>query len=82
MELAKNIKQTKLLKYIFLALIGTIILAISSKIKIPFSGVPAKTGSPIKPSNKYNIIVTKPSFQPNMTPTDNTTKVCIVIGTG
>ena len=40
MELAKNIKQTKLLKYIFLALIGTIILAISSKIKIPFYPVP------------------------------------------
>ena len=40
MELAKNIKQTKILKFIFLALIGTIILAISSKIKIPFYPVP------------------------------------------
>jgi len=40
MELTKNIKQTKLLKRIFLALIGTIILAISSKIKIPFYPVP------------------------------------------
>ena len=40
MELAKNIKQTKILKFIFLALIATIILAISSKIKIPFYPVP------------------------------------------
>ena len=40
MELAKNIKQIKILKLIFLALIGTIILAISSKIKIPFYPVP------------------------------------------
>ena len=40
MELAKNIKQTKILKSIFLALIGTILLAISSKIKIPFYPVP------------------------------------------
>ena len=40
MELAKNIKQTKILKFIFLALIGTILLAISSKIKIPFYPVP------------------------------------------
>ena len=44
---------------------------------------PNKEGKFIKNlSNKYNIIVTKPSFQPNMTPIDNTTKVCIVIGTG
>ena len=40
MELVKSLKQTKLLKYIFLALIGSIILAISSKIKIPFYPVP------------------------------------------
>ena len=40
MELVKNIKQTKVLKYIFLALVGTIILAISSKIRIPFYPVP------------------------------------------
>ena len=40
MELVKNIKQTKILKFIFLALIGTILLAISSKIKIPFYPVP------------------------------------------
>ena len=40
MELAKNIKQTKILKFIFLALTGTILLAISSKIKIPFYPVP------------------------------------------
>jgi len=40
MEFVKNFKQTKLLKYIFVALIGSIILAISSKIKIPFYPVP------------------------------------------
>ena len=40
MELVKNLKQSKLLKYVFFALIGSIILAISSKIKIPFYPVP------------------------------------------
>ena len=40
MELAKNLKQSKLLKYVFLALIGSIVLALSSKIKIPFYPVP------------------------------------------
>ena len=40
MELVKSFKQSKLLKYVFLALIGSIILAISSKIKIPFYPVP------------------------------------------
>ena len=40
MELVKNFKQSKLLKYVFLALIGSIILAVSSKIKIPFYPVP------------------------------------------
>ena len=36
MELVKEIKQSKILKNLIIALIGTIILAISSKIKIPF----------------------------------------------
>ena len=40
MELVKNFKQSKLVKNLFIALIGTIILAISSKIKIPFYPVP------------------------------------------
>ena len=40
MELVKNLKQSKLLKYLFFALVGSIILAISSKIKIPFYPVP------------------------------------------
>ena len=40
MELVKSLKQSKLLKYVFFALIGSIILAISSKIKIPFYPVP------------------------------------------
>ena len=40
MELVKNIKQSKISKYVFLALIGSIVLAISSKIKIPFYPVP------------------------------------------
>ena len=40
MELVKSLKQSKLIKYVFLALIGSIVLAISSKIKIPFYPVP------------------------------------------
>ena len=40
MELVKSLKQSKLIKYIFFVLIGSIILAISSKIKIPFYPVP------------------------------------------
>ena len=40
MELVKNLKQSKLLKNLFITLVGTIILAISSKIKIPFYPVP------------------------------------------
>ena len=40
MELVKSLKQFKLLKYVFLALLGSILLAISSKIKIPFYSVP------------------------------------------
>ena len=40
MELIKEIKQAKIVKNIFLALIGTILLAISAKIKIPFYPVP------------------------------------------
>lgn len=40
MEFVKNFNQSKALKYLFLALIGSIFLAISSKIKIPFYPVP------------------------------------------
>ena len=40
MEFVKSFKQTKLIKYIFFALLGSILLAISSKIKIPFYPVP------------------------------------------
>ena len=40
MEFVKSFKQTKIIKYLFIALIGSIILAISSKIKIPFYPVP------------------------------------------
>ena len=40
MELVKIFKQTKIIKYIFIALLGSIILAISSKIRIPFYPVP------------------------------------------
>ena len=40
MEIVKNFTQSKLLKKLFIALIGTILLAISSKIKIPFYPVP------------------------------------------
>ena len=40
MELVKVIKQSQIIKYVFFALIGTVLLAISSKIKIPFYPVP------------------------------------------
>jgi biotin transport system substrate-specific component len=40
MELLKNFKETKIIKYLFIALLGSIVLAISSKIKIPFYPVP------------------------------------------
>lgn len=40
MEIVKSFKNAKLIKYLFLALIGSILLAISSKIKIPFYPVP------------------------------------------
>ena len=40
MELVKNFTQSKLVKNLFVVLIGTILLAISSKIKIPFYPVP------------------------------------------
>ena len=36
MELVKSLKQSKLIKYIFLALMGSIALAISSKIRITY----------------------------------------------
>jgi biotin transport system substrate-specific component len=40
MELIKEFKQSKIVKKIFIALMGTIFLAASSKIKIPFYPVP------------------------------------------
>ncbi len=40
MEIIKELKQSKIIKNVFLALIGTIFLAVSSKIKIPFYPVP------------------------------------------
>ena len=40
MELIKELKQSKIVKNVFIVLIGTIVLAISSKIKIPFYPVP------------------------------------------
>ena len=40
MELVKNINISKLLKYFFIVLLGSILLAVSSKIKIPFYPVP------------------------------------------
>ena len=40
MELVKSLKSSKIVKYAFIALIGSIALAISSKIKIPFYPVP------------------------------------------
>ena len=40
MELVKSLRQSKLVKYVFIALIGSIALAVSSKIRIPFYPVP------------------------------------------
>ena len=40
MELIKELKNSKLIKNVFIALMGTVLLAISSKIKIPFYPVP------------------------------------------
>ena len=40
MEIVKNFTQSKIIKSLFIALIGTIFLAVSSKIKIPFYPVP------------------------------------------
>jgi len=40
MELIKRFKETKIIKYLFIALLGSIVLAVSSKIKIPFYPVP------------------------------------------
>ena len=40
MEIIKNLKEFSILKSLFLAIIGTVILAVSAKIKIPFWPVP------------------------------------------
>ena len=40
MELVKKIKHAKIIKFLLIALMGSIVLAISSKIKIPFYPVP------------------------------------------
>ena len=40
MEFVRNFKQTKIIKYLFAAILGSIILAISSKIRIHFYPVP------------------------------------------
>ena len=40
MELIKNLKEVSLLKNLFLAILGSILLAVSAKIKVPFYPVP------------------------------------------
>ena len=40
MEIVKNFSQSKLIKNLFIVLIGSVFLAVSSKIKIPFYPVP------------------------------------------
>ena len=40
MQLVKNLSYSQLIKYVFFALAGTILLAVSSKFKIPFYPVP------------------------------------------
>ncbi len=40
MELIKNLKETSIVKNLFIAILGSILLAISAKIKIPFYPIP------------------------------------------
>ena len=40
MELIKNLKETSLLKNLLIAILGSVLLAVSAKIKIPFYPVP------------------------------------------
>ena len=40
MELLKDLKQSKILRNVFIVFMGTVLLAVSSKIKIPFYPVP------------------------------------------
>ncbi len=40
MDLIKNLKEISLIKSLFLAILGTVLLALSAKIKIPFWPVP------------------------------------------
>jgi len=40
MELIKELKDSKIIRNVFIALMGTVLLAVSSKIKIPFYPVP------------------------------------------
>ena len=40
MEFIKELKDSKIIKNVFIALMGTVLLAVSSKIKIPFYPVP------------------------------------------
>ena len=40
MEFVKSLKQAQLIKYFFIALLGSLLLAVSSKVKIPFYPVP------------------------------------------
>ena len=40
MELIKNLKETSIIKNLFIAICGTIILAVSAKVKNPFYPVP------------------------------------------
>ena len=40
MDIVKNFTQSKILKNLFVVLVGTVLLAVSSKIKIPFYPVP------------------------------------------
>ena len=40
MDIINELKQSKIIKNVFIALMGTVLLAISSKIKIPFYPVP------------------------------------------
>ena len=52
MEAIKNLKLEKIAKLTLISIVGSILITISAKTKIPFSGEFANTGKPIIPSNK------------------------------
>ena len=89
MEAIKKIELNKIAKVILVTVLGTLLLTISAKIKIPFYPVPMTMqtfivlflGITLGP--KIGLLtVSKPIFGPKVIPRNKTTNVCIVIGIG